>query len=143
MILPFYVPKKINLGDYKINNLDLKDFEKNDFDLSQYIKLVLDDVPINLSKDDTNLDKIQEILKVYHKGESFTINDILEGKLGGRTIALGESINILIKVPDETLKRLTIGKHSLIIENDKVSNLEIAFELEDNNMNLKFDPTDT
>ncbi len=138
MIIPFNIPKKIKIGDFKLNNFDL-----NDFDLSKYVKLVLDDIPIEISKDNANLDRIQEVFKIYHKGESFTIDDILKGKLSGRTIALGDSISVLIKVDDETLKRLTKGKHSFIIDTDKVSNLEIAFELDDNNVNLKFDPTNT
>jgi hypothetical protein len=80
---------------------------------------------------------------IYHKGESFNINEILEGKLSGRTIALGDSISILIKLSKDTLENFNEGKHTFKFESDLISNLEVFFELDDNNMNIKFNPENT
>jgi hypothetical protein len=80
---------------------------------------------------------------IYHKGESFTLEDILKGKLSGRTIALGDSISVLIKLNKETLSTLTEGKHAFKIESDLVSNLIINFELDETNMNLAFNSENT
>ncbi|MBA7625687.1 hypothetical protein ES703_33119 [subsurface metagenome] len=105
--------------------------------------LFIDDRPINVSKDSLNFETIKDRLLVYHKGESFKLSDILEGKFSGRTIALGDSISILIKLDTETLNELTEGKHIFKIDSDLVSNLIINFELDETNMNLKFDPKNT
>jgi hypothetical protein len=94
---------------------------------------------LNLSKESVNLDEIQNRILIYHKGESFTIDDILEGKLGNRTIALGDTISILLKIDDNALGLLTEGKHTFKIESERISNLEIDFELNKNNMNISFD----
>jgi hypothetical protein len=77
---------------------------------------------------------------IYHKGESYNINDVLEGKLSGRTIALGDTISILIKIDENTLKKFTEGKHIFRVESDFITNLEIIFELDGTNMNIEFDP---
>ena len=107
------------------------------------MKLLIDDRPINVSKDSINLEQIKDRFLIFHKGESFKLDNILEGKLSGRTIALGDSISILIKLDTESLKILTEGKHIFKIESDLVSNLIINFELDETNMNLKFDPKNT
>ncbi|KKK44979.1 hypothetical protein LCGC14_0748020 [marine sediment metagenome] len=103
------------------------------------MKLFLDDNQINISKDSINLDDIKDRFIIYHGGESFKLEDILEGKLKGRTIALGDSISIIIKLDPETLEQLKIGKHFIKIESDLITNLIINFELDENNTNLKFD----
>jgi len=107
------------------------------------VKLLIDDRPINVSKDTIDIEKIEDRFLIYHKGESFKLNDILEGKWSGRTIALGDSISILIKLDPESLNILTEGNHFFKIESDLVSNLIINFELDETNMNLKFDPKNT
>lgn len=76
---------------------------------------------------------------IYHKGESFNLNDVMEGKFSGRTINLNDSISVLIKLNEDSLKRFTEGAHYFKIESDLVSNLEIYFELDESNMNIKFD----
>ena len=134
LLFPFVVPENIELGDF-----NLKSFDIHNFDFSEYVKLLIDDRPINVSKDSINLEQIKDRFLIYHKGESFELDDILEGKLSGRTIALGDSISILIKLDTESLKVLTEGKHIFKIENDLVSNLIINFELDETNMNLKID----
>jgi len=104
------------------------------------VKLLIDDRPINVSKDSIDIETIKDRFLIYHKGESFKLDDILEGKLSGRTIALGDTISILIKLDTESLNILTEGKHIFEIDSDLVSNLIINFELDETNMNLKFDP---
>ena len=138
LILPFVVPENIELGDFKLKSFDLQNF-----DFSEYVKLLIDDRPINVSKDSINLEQIKDRFLIFHKGESFKLDNILEGKLSGRTISLGDSISILIKLDTESLKILTEGKHIFKIESDLVSNLIINFELDETNMNLKFDPKNT
>ena len=71
----------------------------------------------------------------------YELEDIINGKLSGRTIALGDTISVLIQLANETLTKLNKGKHSLVIESEMVSNLAIPFELDDNNINIKFDPS--
>ena len=126
LIIPFVIPEHIEIGDFS-----LKEFDSNSFDISQYGKLLLDDIPLNFTKESFNL------------GESFNINDVLEGKLSGRTIDLGDSISVLIKVDENSLKMFTEGEHVFKVESDFITNLEIIFELDESNMNIKFDPDNT
>ena len=135
LIVPFVVPDKIELGDRNLKNFDL-----NDFDLSEQLTIKFDDEPINLSKRNVNLKTVQDRFLLYHKGESFTISEILGGKLSRRTIALGDFILILIKLDTKSLEKLTKGKHVLSFEGQNVPKLEINFELHDENMNQRFDP---
>jgi len=138
LIIPFVVPEEIEIGDFS-----LKDFDPNTLDVSQYGKFLLDDKPLDFSKESFNLDNISNRLLVYHKRESFNINEILEGKLSGRNIALGDSISLLIKLDKNSLDKFTEGEHTFRIESDLVSNFEILFELDESNMNIKFDPDNT
>ena len=64
----------------------------------------------------------------------------MKGKLSGRTINLNDSISLLIKLEDDTLKKFTKGSHYFKIESDLVSNLKINFVLDESNMDIKFDP---
>ncbi|MBY8989163.1 MAG: hypothetical protein KGD58_00270 [Candidatus Lokiarchaeota archaeon] len=86
---------------------------------------------------------IKDRFLIFHKGVEFKVEDILKGKFSGRTIAYGDIISVLIKLDSESLNILTEGKHSFKIESDLVSNLIISFELDETNMNLKFDPKNT
>lgn len=135
LIIPFVIPEEIEIGDF-----NSKDFDPNTLDLSQYGRFLLDDKPINFSKESFNLDNITDRLLVYHKGESFNVNEILEGKLSGRTIALGDSISVLIKLDKNSLELFTEGEHTFKIESELITNLDIAFELNESNMDIKFDP---
>ena len=103
----------------------------------------MDDTQLDFSIESVNLDIIKNRVLIYHKGESFNLNDIMEGKLRGRTINLNDTISIIIKLAEETLKKFTEGTHYFKIETDLVSNLEISFELDENNMNIRFDPSNT
>ena len=138
VIIPFVVPENIEIGDFNIQNFDM-----NDIDISSYAKIYLDDDLLNISKENINLDTIQERIMIYHGGELFTLNNILEGKLSGRTIALGDNISIILKLDESSLEKLTEGKHIFKIESDVITGIEIHFELDKNNMNLRFDSNNT
>lgn len=138
LLLPFVIPDKIEIGDFNLNN-----FDPDSFDLSQYGKFYLDDMQLNFSIESVNLDIIKNRVLIYHKGESFNLNDIMEGKLRGRTINLNDTISIILKLEEDTLKKFTEGTHHFKIESDLISNLEINFELDENNMNIRFDPSNT
>ena len=64
----------------------------------------------------------------------------MKGKLTGRLIDLNDTISILIKIDEEILRKFTEGVHHFKIESDLVSNLLISFELDETNMNIRFDP---
>ncbi|MFW9820516.1 MAG: hypothetical protein ACFFE5_12965 [Candidatus Thorarchaeota archaeon] len=135
LIIPFAIPEEIEIGDFS-----LKDFNSTSFDISQYGKFLLDDSPLDFTKESFNIDNVENRLLIYHKGESFKLNDILQGKLSGRLINVGDSISLLIKIDDNTAKKFTEGEHAFRIESDFITNLEITFELDETNMNIKFDP---
>ncbi len=135
LIIPFAIPEEIEIGDFR-----LKDFDSASFDISQYGKFLLDDSPLDFTKESFNIDNVENRLLIYHKSESFKINDILQGKLSGRLINVGDSISLLIKIDDNTAKKFTKGEHVFRIESDFITNLEITFELDETNMNIKFDP---
>jgi hypothetical protein len=46
----------------------------------------------------------------------------------------------LIRIDDNTAKKFTEGEHVFRIESDFITNLEIRFDLDETNMNIKFDP---
>jgi len=140
VIIPFVVPENIEIGDFNIQNLDMNNLDINNIDTSKYAKIYLDDEPLNLSKENINLNTIQERIMIYHGGELFKLNDLIEGKLSGRTIALGDSISVILKLDESSLEKLTEGKHVFKIESDFITGIEINFELDKNNMNLRFDP---
>lgn len=135
LIIPFIIPEEIEIGDF-----NLKNYDPSDFDLSKYGKFFLDDVQLNFSKESIDLDNIKNRILVYHKGESFNLDNIIEGKLSGRTVNINDSISVLIKLDEDSLKKFTKGAHYFKIESDIISNLIIHFELDETNMNVRFDP---
>ncbi len=138
LLIPFVIPEEIEIGDFNI-----KKFDPNTLDISKYGEFYLDDMKLNFSKDNVNLDTLKSRLSIHHKGESFNLNDIIEGKLSGRTVNLNDSISLLIKLDDDILKKFTKGSHCFKIKSDLVSNLEINFELDESNMNINFNPNNT
>ena len=138
VIIPFVIPENIKIGDFNIQTFDM-----NNIDISKYAKIYLDNELLNISKENVNLDTIQERIMIYHGGELFTLNNILEGKLSGRTIALGDNISIILKLDESSLEKLNEGKHTFKIESDVITGIEIHFELDKNNMNLRFDSNNT
>ncbi|MHA2037274.1 MAG: hypothetical protein ACW98X_12615 [Promethearchaeota archaeon] len=138
LIIPFSVPKNIELGDFDLSSVDI-----NKFDLSEYATLYLDDTSINIPKESINIEKLKNQFTIYHKGESFDLDDILEGKFSGRMIGLGDTISVLFKLNASILENLVEGKHVFRIESDMVSNFAIDFELDESNMNIKLDSQNT
>jgi hypothetical protein len=138
LLMPFVIPENLEIGDF-----NLKSFDFYNFDLSEYAKLFIDDTPINISKNSLSMEAIKDKFLLYHKGVEFRVEDIIKGKFSGRTIDLGDTVSVLIKLDSESVKMLTEGTHSFKIESDLVSNLIINFELDETNMNLKFDAKNT
>jgi len=125
VIQPITVPEKIELGDIDIE----------DVDPSEYGKILLNNESIDISKGSHNIDLLKESLRVYLKGESYSFKDIFGEKLGGKTIAMGDTIDVVFKLDDAFLSKLTEGKHTLTLDSEKIPTLEINFELTKNNMN--------
>ena len=134
VIMPIQVPKEIELGGFSTKNFDI-----NNFELSDYGKMYLDDFPINVSKKDFEIDKLKDHFRFYIKDEGFTIDDLMSGKLAGRLIALGDTINILIKIDEESLEKFSEGKHTFKFISEIIPTLEFNFELGPENLNQKFD----
>jgi len=130
VLMPFGVPAKEDLGDIDVDEIDP----------SEHGKLLLDGEQIDISKGAPNINLIKESLRVYHKGESFSFQDALGGKMGGRTVAMGDEIVVVFKLDESFLAKLTEGKHTLSLESEKIPNVEIGFELTKSNMNQTFTP---
>jgi hypothetical protein len=137
VIMPIEIPEDIELGGFSTKNFNLKNF-----DLSEYGKIYLDDEPITIAKEDFDVERIKERFLIYHRSEEFTVDDIIKGKLGGRIIALGDSINIIIKIDEEGFKKFSKGRHTFKFESELIPTLEFNFELTDENLNQKFNPND-
>lgn len=133
VIMPIEVPNEIELGGFTT-----KDFDLNRFDLSEYGKIFLDNERIKISKDEFEIDKLKTRFIIYHKEEQFTVDDIIDGKLGGRLIALGDTVDILIKLDRNALKKFTEGKHKFRLESELIPVLEFSFELNEDNMNQEY-----
>ena len=133
VLMPIEVPDEIELGGFST-----KDFDLNTFDLSEYGKIYLDDERITVSKDEFEIDKLKTKFIIHHKGQRFTVDDILNGKLGGRLIALGDTVDILIKLDKNALKKFTEGKHKFRLESELIPVLEFNFELNEDNMNQEY-----
>ena len=130
VLMPLSIPSKGDLGDFDVDEIDP----------SEYGKLLLDGENIDISKGTPNIDLIKQSLRVHHKGESFTFNDAIGGKMAGRTVAMGDEIAVVFKLDDAFLGKLTEGKHTIAIESEKIPNIELGFELTDKNMNQPFKP---
>ncbi len=134
LIMPILIPKEIELGGFSTKNFDVKNFE-----LSDYGKMYLDEIPINVSKKDFDAEKLKGHFTLYHKGEKFTIDDLLSGKLAGRMIALGDTIDILIKIDQNGLEKFSEGTHTFKFKSEVIPTLEFNFELSKENLNQSFD----
>lgn len=127
VIAPFRIPAREDLGDINVGEIDP----------SEYGKLFLNGEEIDISKNSANINLIKESIRIYHKGEPFTFDDAIGGKMGGRTIAMGDEITIVFKLDESFLAKLTEGKHTIGIKSDKIPDLEISFELSQKNINQK------
>lgn len=133
ILMPIEVPDEIELGGFST-----KDFDLNTFNLSEYGKIFLDDERITISKQDFEIDKLKGRFIIFHNGERFTIDDILNGKLGGRIIALGDTIDVLVKLDEAALKKFTEGKHKFKLESELIPVIEFNFELDKDNINKSY-----
>ncbi len=127
LFAPFEIPAKEDLGDINVDEIDP----------SEHIKLFLNGDKIDISKGAPNVELIKKSLRIHHKGDSFSFDDALGGKMGGRTIAMGDEITVMFKLDESLLSKLTEGKHNIGVESDKIPNIEIGFELNQKNMNQK------
>jgi len=134
VIMPIEVPKELELGGFSTKNFNI-----NNFELSDYGKIFLDGVPINVSKKDFDLTKLKDHFAFYHKEERFTIDELLSGKLAGRIIALGDTINILIRIDEDGIEKFSEGKHNFKFISEIIPTLEFNFELGKENLNQKFE----
>jgi hypothetical protein len=132
VVVPFVIPKEIILEDF-----DQNDIENEDFNASNYFEIEFDGEPIKLEKK-IDKDSIQDKFRIAHQGEVFSFQEILNGKMGGRTLGLGDTLDIIIKLKEEDLKRFTPGKHTLKLEAEIFQELIINFELNDKNMNISY-----
>ncbi len=135
VVMAIEIPPEIELGGFSS-----KDFNLKRFDLKEYGKLYIDENPVTIAENEYNVETIKNHFMIYHKGKSFTIDDLLAGNLAGRIIALGDTINILIKIKSEGIKKFTKGKHKLIFQSGLIPKLEFDFELDDDNLNIEFHP---
>lgn len=135
VVFPFEIPKEISFGDF-----ELEDLESEDYDISEHIGIYLDEEKINLSKLKDEFEDVSKRFVIYHKGDSFTFKELMEGKMAGRTIALGDSLSILIRLDKKDLDRLELGKHSLKIDSEAFPSLKFNFELKEKNLNRIFNP---
>lgn len=133
IVVPFEIPEKIIFED-----IDQEDIKKEDFDFSNYFNVSFDGSPIDLEKRTINKDSIEQKFKIAHRGEAFSFQEILNGKMRGRTLGLGDTIDIIIKLKPEDLARLTPGKHTLELESEMFHELTIQFELHEKNMNISY-----
>jgi hypothetical protein len=136
VVMAIEVPSEIELGGFST-----EDFDVMKFDLADYGKIYLDAEPITIAREVYDLKALKERFLFYHKGERFNIDDIINGKLAGRIIALGDSISILIKIDSEALKKFQVGKHKFRLESELIPAIEFNFEITEKNLNIKFDPT--
>ena len=134
VIMPMKVPKELELGGFSTKN-----FNMNNFELSDYGKLFLDDTPINVSKKDFDIAKLKDHFTFYIKKEKLSIDDLLSGKLAGRIIALGDTINILIRIDEDGIEKFSEGKHNFKFISEIIPTLEFNFELGKENLNQKFE----
>ena len=134
VIMPIAVPKEIELGGFSTKNFNI-----NNFELSDYGKIFLDDVPINVSKKDYDIATLKDHFTFYIKEEKLSIDDLLSGKLAGRIIALGDTINILIRIDQDGIEKFSEGKHNFKFKSEIIPTLEFNFELAKENLNQNFD----
>jgi len=135
VIMPIEVPREIELGGFNTTDFDIKKF-----DLSDYGKISLDDQPITIAKDEFDIHVIKDHFLIYHDGICYTIDDLIKGKFGGKLIALGDTIDILIKIDSEGINRFSEGNHKFTFDSELIPKLHFNFEITEHNLNRKFDP---
>ncbi len=101
--------------------------------------MYLDDKRIVIAKNEFDVYSLKDHFTIYINKEKYSIDDVIQGKIGGKTIALGDSINILIQIDEDSIEKFTIGKHKFKLESELIPTLEFEFELTEENLNCKLD----
>jgi hypothetical protein len=133
VIIPFDIPQEIN-----IENFSKEKIEQEDFNFVKIFQIYLDNEKIDLSGKAIDKEAIQENFLLVHNQESFTLKDILEGKLKGRTIGLGDTVDIILRMDKSYLNRLDEGNHTFRIESEILPSLKVNFILSEDNFNIKY-----
>jgi len=128
-ILPFTIPKTIEIGDFDLKTTDL----------SNIVRVMYDSEPLELY----DMKYLMENVSFYIKGDKYTINSILSGDIAGKTVVVGDKLTILLKLKEEDMKKFKEfkGNHELTINIKNLPTIIIKFELNDENMNIKFEPS--
>ncbi|MBD3212301.1 MAG: hypothetical protein GF311_06810 [Candidatus Lokiarchaeota archaeon] len=130
VVIPIEIPEELDIGDMIGGQMD-----SENLDFSSFLTLYLDEEQIKLPKNLKSEKSLTENFSLYHKDQKLSFNDLVEGKFGGRTIGLGDKIDIVLKVGEKTLNKLTEGKHTLTLESSSFPSLDVHFNLSEDNFN--------
>jgi hypothetical protein len=133
VVIPFDIPEEIS-----IKNLSKEKFEDEQFDIGEFLQIYLDDEKIEVSKEAIDREVLKDKFLLVHNGEQFTLGDILDGKLKGRTIGLGDSIDIILRMDEKHFDRLTEGQHKFRIESEIIPSLEVDFKMSKDNFKKEY-----
>lgn len=133
VVFPFEIPENITLD--KLNGKDIKEGNIN---VGSILEIYLDGEKIDLSNQAIDNELIQEHFLLIHNDEQFSFLDIFGGKLSGRSIALGDQIDILLKMDKSHFERLKEGSHSFKIESSLFPTLKVNFSLTEKNFNIQY-----
>lgn len=133
VVFPFDVPEQLS-----IDQLKGEDIKNEKIDISTMIHIYLDGELIDLTNKDIDNTLLQERFTLIHHNERFSFLDILEGKLSGRTIALGDTIDILLRMDQKHFDRLTEGDHNFKIDSELFPTLKVNFTLSEKNFNINY-----
>ena len=134
IVIPFELPREIILEGTKNRESDDSILAISDLEV---LSIYFDEERIKLPHQLLENESIQENIYVYHDNSKFSLADILEGKLKGRLIKLGDNIDIILRFDENTLRKLTKGNHILKIESHLVT-LELNLSLTESNFNVKY-----
>jgi len=133
VVIPIEIPEEIDIEDMTGGKVD-----REHLDFSEFLTIYLDDENISLPENVKRSENLKKNFTLYHKDQQLSFLDLVEGKFGGRTIGLGDKIDIVLNVSEKTLKKLTKGEHTLRIESSSFPSLEVHFILSENNFNRRY-----
>ena len=133
VVFPIEIPEEIDIEDLSKGQID-----RDELNFSEFLSIYLDDEQIHIPKNIQDKEAVTQNFTLYHNDQKFSFKDIMQGSFGGTTIALGDKIDIVIKVSDKTLDKLTNGTHKLKLELTSFPTLEVEFNLSEENFNRKY-----
>lgn len=133
VVIPIEIPDELDIQDITGGGID-----QDHLNFSEFLTIYLDDEEINLPENVRDSESLKQNFILYHRDESLSFTDIIEGKLGGRTIAMGDKIDIVLNVSEQTLNKLTEGDHTLRLESSALPTLEVHFTLSEDNFNRTY-----